>query len=88
MIEFNKEPDFINDKCVKYWHNDVGSFYTRTKGFNNYISWYVELPTGERSILLIDNSTNAVIYECTSLEALGTYIDMLELLRSHITPPE
>ncbi len=73
------EPDFINEKGVKFWLNKVSTNHAHFQGLKN-INVFIVLETNESKTFLIVEDGQP-IYENTSLEAIGGHLDILKLTR-------
>lgn len=86
---FVDPPEFVNEIGTKFWHNKDSTEYARKPrytltgehqdGLKGYACWYVEMISKERQLILVDAAGN-VVYETQTLDALGTYIDVLKFL--------
>lgn len=77
------KPDYINEKGVKWWlDKSTTNFAQRPdhKGITlNITCFFVEEPNGYKTRVLIDNDIKEVIYEDTTLDGIGSKIDILKL---------
>lgn len=80
----NKQPDFVNDVGIKWYFDTHTTEYARSdslkssgKGIATIRCYVVVFPSGEVTRVILDN--NMPIYENTSLDAIGCFLDMLKL---------
>lgn len=88
---FDRAPDFVNEKGVKWWSDADTTRYARRKTSKGQSlptaqGWLVEEPSGSRTRLLVDNGK--IIAESPSLEGIGTRIELLKALLSDTSPLE
>lgn len=74
MRYIDKEPDFVTDAGVKFWYNPLCTLFAIDKGLYSCISWFTEDILGNKTILLIDNSTNLVLQRFISEEDCYKYL--------------
>jgi hypothetical protein len=81
MIDFDKEPDFINEQGIKWWFDSVATKYAQDKGLNNIMVWAVEQGDKTRTFVITqENGDSAeVVYETKRLEDVFYHIDILWL---------
>lgn len=84
----NKQPDFVNNEGVKWYFDAHTTKYARSdslkgsgKGIGTIRCYMVVFPSGESTRVVLDNNTP--IYESTSLDAIGCFLDMLKLSAKH-----
>ena len=81
MIDFDKEPDFINEQGIKWWFDSVATKYAKDKGLNNIMVWDVEQGDKTRIFVITEEKGDSaeVIYETKGLEDVFYHIDFLWL---------
>ena len=84
----SKQPDFVSDTGVKWYFDTHTTEYARRdslkssgKGIATIRCYVVVFPSGETTRVVLDNDTP--IYESTSLDAIGCFLDMLKLSLHH-----
>lgn len=89
----SKQPDFVSDTGVKWYFDTHTTEYARRdvsklvslkssgKGIATIRCYVVVFPSGETTRVVLDNDTP--IYESTSLDAIGCFLDMLKLSLQH-----
>ena len=84
--EFLEMDGFVFDNGICEWFADKGSTgYAQRENLNGIslpnIKCYVarSKDTGEYNSVMVDHSTQEIIYTTKKLEELGVYIDMLKL---------
>ncbi|RJQ30314.1 hypothetical protein C4565_00585 [Candidatus Parcubacteria bacterium] len=78
-IPWEKTPDHVNDKGVKWWVDKDTTRYAREKLGDNVVVWYTEEPNGRRTRLLTVG--DEIEFETQQLEGMLFHIDMLNLVR-------
>lgn len=82
MINTDKEPDFINEKGVKWWLDHTITKYAQTEDIHGIklevVCWIIEMPDGYKTRVLV-NKYNKVIEEDQTLEGIGSKIDIRKL---------
>ena len=78
---FDRDPDFVNEKNVKWWFDKELTDYARNEDINgislsNVTAWFIEEPGGRQSRLLVDDF--AIIGDSLNLEDLACKIDILK----------
>lgn len=79
------EPDFINEKGVKWWHVDLLTDHAARAGSPgipcpDIKGWIIEMPGGQKEYVLTDDED--VIYGSPQLEAVSVQIDAIRLARA------
>jgi len=81
---WDKKPDFINEKGVKWWRDASTTRYARREDAHGTtleaVVWLVEEPNGHRTRLLIADD-GEFLGENQNLEALGAKIDILKMAK-------
>jgi hypothetical protein len=82
VVDFNKEPYFINEWGVKWWFDSSFTKYAQKKGLNNLRVWAVQQNDGTRNYVITeqDGDYAEVIYEAKNIEQVYYHIDFLWLL--------
>lgn len=80
------EPDHINEAGVKWWlHKSLTEWATRPDIYGIVLAdhkvWIVELPSGQRALLLTDK--RGALHECKEMEAMACKIDFIKLEVQH-----
>jgi len=72
----DKEPDFVNEKGVKWWFDEDTTRYGKLPHYKvffiqdkSYLSW-----------VIIDYRTNKVVYESQGIEDICVHLEMLRLM--------
>lgn len=83
---WDTEPYHINEIGVKFWvDKDTNEYLHKADRngitLNELAAWFVELNNGHKERILINNQSGQVIYNSQQLDAIGTYIDVLKLLK-------
>lgn len=78
-LPFDKTPDFVNEKGVKWWIDRDTTRYAHSKLNDKVAVWYIEEPDGNQCRLITEN--DEILYDNTSLEAVLCYIDILCVAR-------
>lgn len=74
------DPDFINDKGIKWWLDKDLTKYARNKpNCEQMIAYVVKEPSGELNRLLVENEE--IIYGTQVLEDLCVHIDIESFAR-------
>jgi hypothetical protein len=76
----NREPDFINEDGVKWWHQEGITKYAKFKNLPDIQGWWVELPSGVNHWVLTRNGQ--VIHDQGGIDALGMKIDLISASES------
>ncbi len=81
MIDFDKEPDFINEYGIKWWFYPEATKYAQDKGLNTIRVWAVEQTDKTRTFVITEEKGGSaeVIYETKGLEDMFCHIDFLWL---------
>ena len=74
-----KPPDFVNKIGVKWWLDKETTKYSKSKGLDDVVVWYVEDTEQVRTRLIVQN--NEPVEDCQSLEGILSKIDVLYLLK-------
>ena len=81
MVDFDKEPDFINEHGIKWWFDSVATKYAQDKGLNTIRVWAVEHTDKTRTFVITQENGNSaeVVYETKDFEAVFYRNDILRL---------
>ncbi len=88
MIDLHKkEPDFINEKGVKWWFDESTTKYAQRPDVNgitlDVVCFLVEEPDGHMTRVLLSKNEE-IIEEDQTLEGIGTKIDIRKLLKNNL----
>ena len=83
-MDFNREPDFINEIGVKWWRDEYTTKYAQKPDINgaalDVVCFAIEKPNGYRTRVLL-NKAREIIEEDINLEALAIKIDVRKFLK-------
>lgn len=82
----DNEPDFINDDGVKWWKHDSITRWAHNENSQgislpNLYGFITETVAGIKSFVLVDYSTNRVVYSSQLLEDVACHIDMVKTVK-------
>lgn len=77
-----EDPIHVNEAGVKWWNDESTTSFATMPDLHgtklNARGYFAETPEGYKTRILIDNNTNAIIAEDTSIEGMGVAIDILK----------
>lgn len=85
-VNFTKEPDFVNEKGVKWWCDYETTKYAMVENAQGntlpgVVVYAVEEPNGHRTYLICDKK--GVLFESQRLEDIGVHLDMMKIVKSY-----
>ena len=77
-LPWDKQPEFVNEKGVKWWQDKETTDYAKRKKLDA-VCWFVEEPNRRRTRILVSKK-GEVLEENQSLEGMCCKIDVLKFL--------
>ena len=83
MIDFEREPDFVNEIGTKWWLHESLTDYAHKKnlkgiGLPDHRVYYVETADKSRELILLHK--DKIVHGTRSLEAMACFIDVQKIL--------
>ncbi len=70
-------PNHIDEQGNKFYIDKISTDYAKSKRLSDVYGLFIKKPNGYISRCIVDY--NEIVFESTSLEEIGTYIDMIAL---------
>lgn len=85
--EWEREPDFVDGE-VKWWHvKSITEYATRENlhgiSLPDIRGWVVQVDNDLLTYALVDNERGQAIFGATSLDAIGSHIDMMKIQKHY-----